>query len=132
LDGETALAVVKQVHANDLGDVFAVAEIGGRVIGECGQETYAFMVVFAHGEEVESFVGDILSGADFLEGFAAWTGRPELHRLADFDSATPAMILAADVPHKTLRPGLDWKRHEHVLNRTAYSREPPITLSSRR
>jgi hypothetical protein len=55
LDGDTALAVVKQVDANHLGDVFAVAEVVGRVIGERSLEAHAFMVVLALPEEVESF-----------------------------------------------------------------------------
>jgi hypothetical protein len=54
LDSYPTLAVAKKFYANDLADVFVVAEVGGRVIGECDEETYAFFVVLAVGKEVES------------------------------------------------------------------------------
>jgi hypothetical protein len=56
LDSDATLAIVEQLDANDLADVFAVAEVGGRVIGECDEETHAFLVVLPLGEEVEAFV----------------------------------------------------------------------------
>jgi len=131
LDGDTALAIIEQLDANDLADVFAVAEAGGRVIGECDEETHAFLVVLALGEEVESFARDIPRGADFFEEFGARTARTDLHRLADCYSAAPAMVYVTSVLHKTITPCLDRKRHKSVLNRTASSRKAQITLFSR-
>jgi hypothetical protein len=52
------------------------------VIGERDEETHASLVVLALGEEVESFARNIPRCGDFLEGFAARTGRTWLHRLA--------------------------------------------------
>jgi hypothetical protein len=119
LDGDSAF-VVKQLDASDLADVFAVAEVGGRVIGDRDKETHAFLVGPAFREEVKSFARNIPGCGDFLERFVAGTGRTELHRLAHCYSAAPAMVLLADVPHKTPTTRLDLKSDDRMFNRIAF------------
>lgn len=128
-DGDPAFAVVKQLDASDLADVFAVAEVSGRMIGDRDEETHAFLVVPALGEEVETFARNIPRCGDFLEGFAARTGRTELHRLAHCYSAAPAMVLLADVLHKVIRPRPTGKSNNRVSNGTACWQEALVNLN---
>lgn len=120
MDADSAFVAVKQLDASDLADIFAVVEVGGRMIGERDEETHAFLVVVAFGEEVESFARNIPRCGDFLQGFAARTGRTELHKLPHCYSAAPAMVLLADVPHKTVTTRLDLKSDNRVFNRIAF------------
>jgi hypothetical protein len=83
------------------------------------------------GQEVESLAWYIPGGADFPEEVASWNRGRELHWLADCDSATPAMILAANVLHKTIRPRLEVKNGKCLLNKIAFSERGQMTVLSR-
>ncbi|MGB2664512.1 MAG: hypothetical protein WAK48_10940 [Candidatus Acidiferrum sp.] len=99
MDRDAALAVVEQFYPNDLSEVFPVMGAPGVVIRACHQQAHAFFVVITFGEKVKPFLRDITGGSDFLKQFTAGYGRDEPHRLADVDSAAPAMILPGGFLH---------------------------------
>ncbi|MGB9473046.1 MAG: hypothetical protein WBQ59_27120 [Candidatus Acidiferrum sp.] len=99
MDRDPTLAIVEQFYPNDLCEVFPVMGAAGGVIRDCHQQAHAFFVVFTFGEKVKSFLRDITGGSDFLQQLTTGYGRDEPHRLADVDSAAPAMILPGGFLH---------------------------------